>query len=65
MVRLAQGDAPDVRTDSPHLLPGPVRILIILAVAAYGAVVVQNVTEVLHGIAHQQAPIQVVQRPAR
>jgi hypothetical protein len=61
----AQGDAPQVRTDNPHLLPGVARIVIIVAVAAYGAAVVQNVTEVLHGIAHHPAPIQVAQRPTR
>ena len=65
MFKLAQGDSPDVRTDNPHMLPGLVRILIILAVAAYGAAIVQNVTEVLHGIAHHRATAQVVQRPAR
>ena len=65
MFKLAQGEAPEVRTDDPHLLPCPVRILLILAVAAYGAAIVQNVTEVLHGIAHPRAPIQVVQRPVR
>ena len=65
MFRPAQGDSPEVRTDDPHLLPGPVRILLILAVAAYGAAIVQNVTEVLHGIAHPRAPTRVIQRPAR
>nr|WP_294505752.1 hypothetical protein [uncultured Rhodopila sp.] len=58
MVRLAQ-------SNSGHLLAGIVRIAIILAVAAYGAAIVQNVNEVLHGIAHQQAPTTVVQRPVR
>jgi hypothetical protein len=58
MFRLAPSNA-------GHLLPGIVRIVLIVAVAAYGAAIVQNVTEVLHGIAHRQAPTGVVQRPAR
>nr|WP_294517748.1 hypothetical protein [uncultured Rhodopila sp.] len=52
-------------SSAEHVLPGLFRIFIIIAVAAYGAAVVRNITEVLHDIAHQQAPIQVAQRPAR
>ena len=37
---------------------------LILAVAAYGSVVVRNVTDTLMGIAHQQ-PIVVVEQPRR
>jgi hypothetical protein len=65
MFRRVQGDTQKVRTDSPPLLRGPVRILLLLAVAAYGAALVQNINEVLHGIAHPQTPIPVVQHPVR
>jgi hypothetical protein len=38
---------------------------LVLAVAACGAVVVRNVTEMLVGIAAHQPPVVVVQRPNR
>ena len=38
---------------------------LVLAVAAYGAVVVRNVTEMLVGIATHQPPVGVVQPPTR
>ena len=38
---------------------------LVLAVAAYGAAVVRNVTEMLVGIATHQPPVVVVQRPNR
>jgi F0F1-type ATP synthase membrane subunit c/vacuolar-type H+-ATPase subunit K len=48
---------------------GPVRNLIwaglVLAVAAYGAAVVRNVTDTLVGIATHQPPMTIVQRPSR
>lgn len=37
---------------------------LVLAVAAYGAVVVRNVTDMLVGITHQP-PMVVVERPSR
>ncbi len=42
-----------------------VQICLILAVAAYGAVVVQNVTGVLKGIFHHPVIVQVADRPSR
>jgi hypothetical protein len=38
---------------------------LILAVAAYGSVVVRNVTDALVGITSHQPPIVVVQQPTR
>jgi hypothetical protein len=38
---------------------------LILAVAAYGALVVRNVTDMLVGIATHQPSIVVIQRPTR
>ena len=38
---------------------------LILAVAAYGSVVVRNVTDTLVGITSHQPPIVVVQQPRR
>jgi hypothetical protein len=40
-------------------------VCLVLAVAAYGSVVVRNVTAVLAGITRQTPPIVVVERPAR
>jgi hypothetical protein len=44
---------------------GLLRVCIILAVAAYGAAIVQNVTQMLQGIAHHHTAAPVVQPPAR
>jgi hypothetical protein len=46
-------------------LPGVVWVCLVLAVAAYGSVVVRNVTEVLAGIAHQAPVMVAVERPSR
>ncbi len=44
---------------------GLVRICLILAVAAYGAVVVQNVTGMLKDIVHHPVLVQTADRPNR
>ncbi len=46
-------------------LPRAVWVCLVLAVAAYGAVVVRNVTEMLAGITHPAPAIVVVERPVR
>jgi hypothetical protein len=46
-------------------LPGVVWVCLVLAVAAYGAVVVRNVTDMLGGIVHQAPEMVAVARPAR
>jgi hypothetical protein len=44
---------------------GLLRVFIILAVAAYGAAIVQNVTQMLQGFAHHHAAEPVARPPAR
>jgi hypothetical protein len=46
-------------------LPGLVWICLVLAAAAYGSVVVRNVTEVLRGIAHPASTMALVVQPSR
>jgi hypothetical protein len=46
-------------------LPGVVWVCLVLAVAAYGAVVVRNVTEMLAGIAGHPHSVVLVERPTR
>jgi hypothetical protein len=58
MLRISEGNASQART-------GILRMLIILAVAAYGAAIVQNVTQMLQGIAHHLNVTAVVQTPVR
>jgi hypothetical protein len=53
------------RVDIPRLIQNLSWVGLVLAVAAYGAVVVRNVTEMLVGIATHQPPVVVVQRPNR
>lgn len=52
---------PDPAEFFKHLL----WVCMILAVAAYDAVIVQNVTETLMGITYQPASVEVIQRPGR
>jgi hypothetical protein len=40
-------------------------VCLVLAIAAYGSVVVRNVTDVLAGISHPPPGIVVVERPTR
>jgi hypothetical protein len=53
------------RVDIPRLIYGLTWVALVLAVAAYGAVIVRNVTEMLVGIATHQPPLFLVQRPNR
>jgi uncharacterized membrane protein YqhA len=45
--------------------PGVVWVGLVLAVAAYGAVIVHNVTETMAGIASQGSAMVMVEHPAR
>ncbi len=45
--------------------PGLVWVGLVLAVAAYGAVVVRNVTDTMAGIAHHDAAMVMAERPNR
>jgi uncharacterized membrane protein YqhA len=45
--------------------PGVVWIGLVLAVAAYGAVVVRNVTDTMAGIARHDAAMVMVEQPNR
>jgi hypothetical protein len=51
--------------DSLKLIQGLSWVALVLAVSAYGAAVVRNVTEMLVGITTHQPPIVVIQRPNR
>jgi hypothetical protein len=51
--------------DGPRLAQGLSWVALVLAVAAYGAAIVRNVTEALVGITTHQTPDVVVQRPNR
>jgi F0F1-type ATP synthase membrane subunit c/vacuolar-type H+-ATPase subunit K len=53
------------RVDLTPLLLNLLWAGMILAIAAFGAVVVRNVTDALVGIAYQQPSIVVVDRPSR
>lgn len=53
------------RVDIGRLIQNVFWVGLVLAVAAYGAVVVRNVTDTLVGIATHQPSIVVVQRPIR
>ena len=53
------------RVDITRLAQDLSWIGLVLAIAAYGAVVVRNVTEMLMGIATHQPPVGVIQRPNR
>jgi hypothetical protein len=53
------------RVDSPRLIRRLSWVALVLAIAAYGAAVVRNVTEMLVGIATHQPPVVVIQRPNR
>jgi uncharacterized membrane protein YqhA len=48
-----------------QILPGVVWIGLVVAVAAYGSVVVRNVTEMLAGITRHTPAMVVVERPSR
>jgi hypothetical protein len=45
--------------------PGLVWIGLVLAIAAYGSVIVRNVTDTMAGIAHHNAAMAMVERPSR
>lgn len=49
----------------PVLLLDLARACLIVAVAAFGAAIVRNVTDALMGIAHQQPLVVVADRPYR
>jgi hypothetical protein len=53
------------RVDVSALLLDLARACLIIAVAAFGAAIVRNVTDALIGIAHQQASVVVADRPYR
>jgi hypothetical protein len=53
------------RADLPVLLLDLARACLIVAVAAFGAAIVRNVTDTLMGIAHHQPSVEVVQQPYR
>jgi hypothetical protein len=53
------------RVDLTPLLLNLLWAGLILAMAAFGAVVVRNMTNALRGIAYHQPPIVVVDRPNR
>jgi hypothetical protein len=46
-------------------LPMAVWVCLVLAMAAYGAVVVRNVTDMLAGIAHPASAVVAVAQPTR
>jgi hypothetical protein len=46
-------------------LPRLVWIGLVLAIAAYGSVVVRNVTEALHGIVHPTSTMALAVQPSR
>jgi hypothetical protein len=48
-----------------NALPSAAWICMILAVAAYGAVIVRNVTDVLEGVAGHPRSVVLVERPYR
>jgi hypothetical protein len=52
------------RAKGIRLAHGVVWVFLVLAVAAYGSVVVRNVTDVLVGMTHQPTMV-VVERPNR
>jgi hypothetical protein len=45
--------------------PGVVWIGLVLAIAAYGSVIVRNVTDSMAGIAHHDDAMVMVERPSR
>jgi hypothetical protein len=53
------------RVDLPPLLMNLLWAGVVLAVAAFGAAVVRNVTDALVGIAYHQPPVAVVDQPNR
>jgi F0F1-type ATP synthase membrane subunit c/vacuolar-type H+-ATPase subunit K len=53
------------RANRTEPVRGLVWVCLVLGVAAYGSVVVRNVTETLVGIATHQPSMVVVQRPSR
>jgi hypothetical protein len=46
-------------------VPGLVWIVLVLAMAGYGSVVVRNVTEALRGIVHPETVALSVEKPSR
>jgi len=53
------------RTDIITLVLQLLWVCAIVAVAGYGALIVQNVTEALKGIAHHSASAPIIERPTR
>ncbi len=53
------------RTKVHRAAPRLIWIGLVLAVAAYGAVVVRNITETMVGIVHHDAAVTMVGRPNR